>query len=183
MMWEESAAGLAIFFVLCMPSVLAMSLWTHEKWRLKGLLILAVLPLLLLVLGRLLLNAWGLAWRSWVQFCLVIGLTVGILTALILGAIWIWNRLLAVRWRLWRYLSRLLIVALTCGLGLIVAWEGFLISAFSASSERVMTLDGRRVVEVRSGFTDICYTYYNYYGPLIRGSTEYSSSRFPLEAD
>lgn len=59
---------------------------------------------------------------------------------------------------------------------LVILWVGLIVLAFGyGKTEQVLEYQGRTFVEVCDSFPNESYTYYEYYGPLARGSKGFFS--------
>lgn len=162
LLWLAAAPGMAWLVLVCLIRCRrrrALAVWT-------GVFIAA---LALLTAGGAVLTGQELAWRS--------GVVRGLYAALFLGgagamtaAVCALPELLA-GWperslRRWRRMAGAALCAAV--LGSVVLWRWA--AALTAGDDRVVTRNGRQVVEVDEGWMDRCLVYYPYRGPLVRGN-------------
>lgn len=134
------------------------------KWRKRFGWSMMVLfsAVLLLFPGSWLLGKLELAWRSGTVWALVLAAGGGIIAVLVYINCWLAEKSHPV--------LQLLAGALAFCMGLTLLFYGFIFTAFAVGGERVIRHEGKKVVEVDRSFLDPLYQYYDYHGPLIRGS-------------
>jgi len=160
---------LTLWFVLILlpleaAAALVLLIRTAGKWRRRfaWALLTLLVPGLLLLADRYALPAVGVALRGWVAGCLLVLMIAGAVTILVCVARYL---RICTAWR-WRLLCEP-VALLGC---LFTLWGSFFLFAFSVRPERVVEHDGQRFVEVNNSFLDQMYDYYDYRGPILRGS-------------
>lgn len=150
------------------------------KWRKRmgAFLCPLAVVLTLLVPGSYGLGRLGLAWRSGVLLGLCL-LLAACLAGLVAGAAWYLAGQLEGREEL-RCGVVVAGIGLCASVFLTAAFYGTLFTAFAVGDERVVTWEGRQVVEADLSWLDPDYAYYDYHGPLVRGNTPLARSDKPL---
>ncbi len=130
--------------------------------------------------GSLLLDAFGLAWRSPVIWS--VSLLIGLGGACgLMGGVLRLDELLE-RHPVAQAVSTSLASLASVALVFFMGWLLLIVTALAASNERVTFWeDGRRAVERDDGFLDPCYNYYEYHGPLVRGSQLLGQRESPMK--
>lgn len=177
-----------LFLIVAGIAVVGMALltiWCLFDRRSQGrgpLLIWVVLflaALALLAPGSLALNLFGLAWRSRAVYALVL-LTGGACLGVLVQTFRCFRRLLEGRSIPVRG-AALTVTGIACALVIVLmAWLGLLLLIFSWS-DRVVTWEGQAVVEVNESFPAPLFRYFDYHGPIIRGSGQLGHSTHPVE--
>lgn len=114
--------------------------------------------------GNFVLGFFGLTWRS---------LPGRILPTVLLGSSLTWILLALCCFWSWEDfdLYKIIVGLFATAAFLIVLWMGLFIVGFLYSrEERIVEHQGRTYVEVCDSFPNESYTYYEYYGPLVRGT-------------
>lgn len=117
--------------------------------------------------GNLALSFFGLAWRS---------LPGRILPTVLLGSSLTWILLALCCFWAWEDfdLYKTVVGLFAAVAFLIVLWMGLFTVGFRYSrEERIVECQGQNLVEACDNFPNISYTYYEYHGPLVRGSKRF----------
>ncbi len=150
------------------------------KWRKRMAAFLSPLALVLALLipGSYGLGRLGLTWRSGVLLGLCL-LLAACLAGLVAGAAWYLAGRLEGREG---YRGGVMVTAFALGacVFLTAALYGTLFAGFTGGDERIVTWEGRQVVEADLSWLDPDYAYYDYHGPLVRGNTPLARSDKPL---
>lgn len=169
-----SVVGMALLTIWC--------LFDRRSQGRRPLLIWVILflaALALLAPGSLALNLFGLAWRSRAVYTLAL-LTGGAGLGVLIQTFRCFRRLLSGRSIPVRG-AALAVTGIACALVVLTAaWLGLLMLIF-AWSDRAVTWEGQTAVEVNEAFPDPLFRYYDYYGPIVRGSGQLGHSTHPVE--
>lgn len=158
---------------LLWPAAAALlpGLWSygHKKRMVWTGLALLLLPVLVIVLGLPALGAFGLTWRSVVWRDCGMCFVTGCAMLLVWAVAWLWREAAAGHWhRLAVWLCR---IAGTAGIGagcLVSTMFASFLVLFIADLDHTQEQNGRKVV-AQYLWMDGC-NYYDYYGPLVRGT-------------
>lgn len=169
-----AVVGMALLTILCLFDRRSQGRGPLRIW-----VILFLGALALLAPGSLTLNLFGLAWRSRVVQTLVL-LVGGAGLGVLVQTFRCFRTLLAGRSVPVRG-AALAVTGIACALVvLLAAWLGLLLLIFSWS-DRVVTWEGQTVVEVDESFPDPLFRYFDYHGPIVRGSGQLGLSTHPAE--
>jgi len=169
-----AAAGMALLTVLCLFLCCGRGRKFLLVW--SGIFLGT---LALLTAGSWGLGWFGLAWRSgalYTLYLLLAGSGLGVLVRTVRCL----RELLEERRALLRY-AVLTAAGATCAL--IVATTvllGPVLAVFSAWSDRTVVCEGQKTVEVNGSWLDPYFAYYDYHGPIVRGSQRLWSSTRPV---
>lgn len=135
----------------------------------------------LLMGGGFLLERFGLAWRSAPSAILLSGMMVSGW----IGLIFTMSCLLPRQWPLVGTAVRRTVkgglLFLTVLILLTVLWLGPILMMFAfGDTEKVVEYRGQTLLEVDDGFMDPHWSYYVYYGPLVRGRERIYDQEWPI---
>lgn len=170
----ELFVWMAIAGILVIIGVGIWCLWNCEGKARKYLVLDTIVFLVTLALhfgGSIVLGFLGLAWRNVPGMVLWMILAGSFLIWIVLALCCFLPQTDEIGW-----VNQGIVILFAVVTFLIVLWVGLIVLAFGyGKTEQVLEHQGRTFVEVCDSFPNESYTYYEYYGLLVRGSKGFFS--------
>lgn len=165
----ELFVWMAIAGILVIIGVGIWCLWNCEGKARKYLVLDTIVFLVTLALhfgGSIVLGFLGLAWRNVPGMVLWMILVGSFLIWIVLALCCFLPQTDEIGW-----VNQGIVILFAVVTFLVVLWVGLIVLAFGyGGTEQVLEYQGQTLVERMEGFLSPDYSYYKYYGPLVRGT-------------